>query len=371
MRGSKTFALLALLFILFTNMGYSAMAESQVSIADIRKEVMTGWHQTYEVNGSTILVDVDIEVPNVEFVPAIYVTLPHANIEPKLRNMDASEIVIAADGFGYTMPAPYHSIFPFDSDSDSQILFEENNRAENSPLSQAEAAEFYINLTKEFESEFGPQDPEVRYLMTYSRKYKILSRGTVNELDVRNPLSETGYYLVQMYQRFHGIPYLQSTPPIIVPSVGKQYTAPMGSSGGYIASENDYSFSMYPAVETGILADDLPLASFSQAKQEFEKRIKAGYIREVHSVRFGYLAYYDPNDLGNSFILLPIWELRGVIVDEPKHPTPSVPAGMEEYYRTFSGMVALVNAQTGILIDPKDGKATSRYANAITWELAK
>lgn len=71
---------------------------------------------------------------------------------------------------------------------------------------------------------------------------------------------------------------------------------------------------------------------------------------------------------GNDFILLPIWELRGSIVNEPRFDPPELIPGQEDLPRILGGQGILVNAQTGKMIDPKDGSAKSRLANIITWE---
>jgi hypothetical protein len=346
----------------------SAMAGKYVTLSDIRDEVKDGWHETYEAQGSTIVVDVAIQVPEVDAVPAVCVALPSASFEQNLPELPTTDTVMEADGFGYTVSAPNQSIFSLFPVGDSIFLSGPEDRAENSPLSREEAVEFYINLAKQYEDVFGPQDPEVRILMPRSRLYRLLKTGYVNELDMNQPLNETGYYFIKLYQRFHGIPYLQPHPPVVVPNSGKRYPVPMGEIAGYIASKEDYSFSMHPAVEVSVVSEDLPLATFAQAKAEFEKRIKAGYIREVYSVRFGYLAYYNPDNLEKDLILMPVWELRGNIVDEARFPTPVPPAGAEEYWRMMIGTVALVNAQTGTIIDPKDGRAESRSAKFLTWD---
>jgi hypothetical protein len=347
----------------------SAMAGKYGTISDIREEVKDGWHETYEAQGRTIVVDIDIDVPEVDMVPAVRVAVPQTPFAQKVRSLDnTSEVSVFVEGFWYKVCDPNHSIFSSWADSEAQVLYGPDARAENSPLSREEAVEFCLSLVEQYEDVFGPQDLEVRFLFPYTCAYKILSKGFVNELDMNTPLTETGWYSICFYQRFHGIPYLRPGGPFLPRIPPQGCDAPLGDISAVIATKEDYNFGMCPAIEDSVAVDDLPLSSFALAKAEFEKRIQAGYIREVYSVRLGYMAYYDPDNLDTYSILLPIWELRGSIVDEPRFNPPAPPAGLEEYYRLLGGQEAMVNAQTGVLLDPKDSSEKRGWAKIITWD---
>jgi hypothetical protein len=376
MNKAKGVALTVIMAIFSLILHSPVMAAKYSTLADIREEAKDGWHETYEVKGKSIVVNVDIQVPEVDVVPAVRVTLPQALCEVKLPIAGViRKDFIEQSGFAYTVFSHENSFlegpnYAGPAKGEALRLLESDAQAENSPLSREEALQFMLDLANEYEDSFGPQDLEVKLFVPHTREYKVLSRerNGASILDFNQPITEMGYYWIAFYQRFHGIPYLHSTGPFNAPRKGMNFLAPYGRVDGLIASKKDYMFAMEPAVEIGMADENLPLCSFAQAKAEFEKRIKAGYIRDVYEVRFGYLCYQDPENLGNAFILLPVWDLRGSIADEPHSPDPIPLDSREEFTLRYGGQNALVNAQTGILLDAKDAISARGQADILTWD---
>ena len=127
----------------------------------------------------------------------------------------------------------------------------------------------------------------------------------------------------------------------------------------------------YPVIEDAVLAPDLPLTPFAQVKKELERLIETGYLRSVYAVRLTYCFYNNPDDLHNTFILLPVWEVTGVYVQSPKDPTPAPKFEDEHTQRQFGGMPGYINAQTGLYLDPEDRTQTRSFGVYLTWDGVK
>ena len=145
----------------------------------------------------------------------------------------------------------------------------------------------------------------------------------------------------------------------------------MGDISTLVGSVNDYSIVFHPIVEDAVLAEDIPLAPFSVVKTEVEKLIEAGYIRDIYKVRLVYARYYNPDDLGNTYILAPVWEFNGIITDGPKAPTPNYSDEEKEALRKYGGRFVLIDAQTAQYFNPDDTRPNRSYSNYITWDEVK
>lgn len=90
-----------------------------------------------------------------------------------------------------------------------------------------------------------------------------------------------------------------------------------------IASASSYSFGVRPVHETAVLHDDIPLCPLATIQQSIEKLIFSGHLRSVHSLRFGLVAYNDP-DSADGIIAMPAWvvreiEINGIKVEDHRH----------------------------------------------------
>ncbi|MEG1677903.1 MAG: hypothetical protein RR379_09545, partial [Clostridia bacterium] len=79
-----------------------------------------------------------------------------------------------------------------------------------------------------------------------------------------------------------------------------------------------------------------------------------------------------PAHLDEKFILVPVWELNGVIVENPKSPTPPPYFDDEEEQRLNGGRTDYFNAQTGEYYDHYNNTDPDRLNAAIlTWDQVK
>ena len=338
----------------------SASAANRVTINNIREEVRGGWRQTYEAHGRKIVVDVEIDIPDVSIIPVVRVGFP-----PQLTpNNDSGEIYLRKDGIGQVVesrPRVYRGKGGF------YPITGPDARAENSPLSLEEAWEFFDELVRFYANQIGPMDFIRGSEIIRSRSYERVDRtGGLIELNLNAPTSEMGNYGLTYNQTFHGVPYIVTENYISAAFPSKlRMDLPIPSISIMLASKSEYSFTFCPAVEVEILADDIPLAPFSDVKEVFERLIKAGHIREVYDVRLAYRMYVDRDYLGEFFVLQPVWVLRGSIAERASFPDPQPDPVTEEYYYKYLGQSAIVEAFTGQLLGDRPEFV---YANPDNWK---
>ena len=323
----------------------SASAVNRVTINDIRDEVKEGWHQTYEAHGRTIVVNIEIDIPDVSTVPVIRVGFP----PPLTPNDDSGETYLRKDGIGRVVeskPGVYRGNGGF------YPIIGPDARAENSSLSLEEAWEFFDELIRFYADQIGLMDFIRGTEIIRSRSYERAGRtGGLTDLNLDAPTSEMGNYGLAFYQVFHGIPYINIghyTSPAFPNHLQMDLPYPYIST--MLASKSEYTLSFCPAVEVAVLADDIPLVPFADVKKAYENLIKVGHIREVFDVRLSYYMYVDRNYPGEFFVLMPVWVLRGSIAEKASFPDPQPDQNMEEYYYKYLGQSAIVEAFTGQLL---------------------
>lgn len=135
----------------------------------------------------------------------------------------------------------------------------------------------------------------------------------------------------------------------------------------HVEAEDSYGFAAHLLAERGVIADDIPLRSFEAAKPDITALIKAGYIREIYSVQFGYAAYPNRQHDLESCILFPSWVIECEYYDSPDMETE--PVNVPNYSNSQHYRRLVVNAQTGRLLDPRSkGPDRSDAPEVITWE---
>ena len=206
-----------------------------------------------------------------------------------------------------------------------------------------------------------------------SRGYEIIKSDSSGEtLDYNSTCTEMGVYRIVLNQTFYGIPYLATNLPFTWPlKVEEGLMLAVGEISATVGSEKDYTIAFHPVVEDAVLAQDIPLTSFADIQKEFERLIESGYIRKVNSVRLEYCFFNNPDDMHNTFILLPVWELNGVYVQNPKDPTPPPTFEDTKTETLYGGTSGYVNAQTGKHLNPEDKTPTRSYGTYITWDEVK
>jgi hypothetical protein len=351
-----------------------ASEETYATFSTIKKEAQEGWQQTYTFNGETIDVDVEIEVPDVEVVPIVQVRCV-GELSPVNAPENADISLYPKEGFAYSVESRPGTISAESTKGMFRWLqdYSDNAQAENSPLNREEAIAFVQKVIAPYVDKCGSFSYEVRRIFVESRGYKVVKSDSSGEtLDYSITCTDMGVYQITFNQTFHGIPFLALNLPFTWPlKVEEGLFLAVGQINAIVGSEKDYFVAFHPVVEDAVLAQDIPLTSFADIKKEFEKLIESGYIRKVNSVRLEYCFFNNPDDMHNTYILLPVWELNGVYVQNPKDPTPPPTFEDSKTEALYGGMPGYVNAQTGKYLNPEDKTPTRSYGTYITWDEVK
>lgn len=375
-RGWISLMLLTVLLSGLPEPGGAALAKGKAyaTLSDIQEEVRDGWRQTYTFHGETIVVNVDVEVPDVDAVPALRVRCV-GQLPPFNAPENAVIDVYPQEGFFYSVQSKPGTISADSTKGRYRWLqdYADDAQAENSPFTREEALAFVEDTIAPYVELCGSFAYELRQMYVETRGYKVLSGDATHEvLDKTQTCTEMGVYQIALNQRFHGISFRATRLPFTWPlKIEEGLLLAVGEMTAIVGSDQDYVIAFYPVMEDAVLTPDLPLTPFAEVQKELERLIESGYLRSVYSVRLTYCIYNNPDDLHNTFILLPVWEVTGVYVQSPKDPTPSPKFEDEETERQFGGMAGYVNAQTGQYLDPEDQTRTRSFGVYLTWDEVK
>lgn len=195
--------------------------------------------------------------------------------------------------------------------------------------------------------------------------------------------AKTPYYSLSVRQKAHGLPILTSARDCVlnvdrdilgfdVPDAWRlSYNMPWGEFRypGWELAMSDSLFQIFcrPLREGEVLADDVPLCDMADVIESIRERIEAGYIRNVHSLRFGYCCFLDERE---EIVLYPVWAVECDYMFLPEkemrvyeeHAEGPVTSGLYD-------RIMVVNAQTGAFIDPAERKdALFDCPEIVTWE---
>ena len=367
MKMIKTALTVLMAMILLLGCIVPASAAQYVTIADIREETKDGWHETYTFKGEEIRVDVDIEIPDVDKVPIVRIKEP-GEIYPNDAPENADVTLFGNEGFLYSVePTAASNSYTGFVDREQ---YSYGAQAENSPFTSDEAVAFALEKLQPYCEMYDLPDLQIRSIAAFSRLYKANDNAKTINFD--EPITEAGNYDIDFSQSFYGIPYHYKAYPFVWPLKSEPQTLSLiGDIYAVVVSEEKYAISFRPAIEDELLANDVPLLPFSEIRKEYEHLINTGYIRDVYNIRLGYFVMDNPNDLGNTSILIPVWELSGAIVNHPSNPTPAPVFADRELQKRNAGRYALINAQTAKYYNPEDKSRDRKHGTYITWDEVK
>ena len=348
-----------------------AHAVQYVTIADIREETKDGWHETYTYKNEAITINADVFIPAIEAVPIVRIKMVNG-LAPSSEIPAESVSIYENRGFAYgivsisdeALNTPTHNI----------LYTDENAYADNSPFSPEEAELFALEKMKPYMEQLGLADIGLDYVQAYSKEYTISRTGKKGvSYDINKPVTDLGFYTMAFHQMFYGIPF-KGTNLMFNEQIKAEKditVGTLGEIGALVASDEHYSLVFCPVVEDGVITADVPLAPFSKVKKEIEKLIGTGYIREIYNVRLIYMYFYNPDDLYNTYILKPVWQVNGILVTNPKEQTPVYSEEEKAVQRRYGELYGYFDAQTGAYYNPNDTSSDRGYAKYITWDEVK
>ncbi len=340
-----------------------------------------GWHDIYQAYGRTIQVDLEIEVPAVDKAPVILVEEMPPLPEQRQRELKEKYLNVKDDN-----PINGHD---FRSDEWSTVLeyklpYRLNEKAgetmltvtwprrafteydwskayaDNNPLTLEDAFDI---VNRHFHDVFPDIDLMVKDIALEDR---YLDKKT------GKPIRDMGGYLMMCKQLFHGIPQITSAHRTFRASVNNETDGEILFSVDYetratIVAEDAYTLNCKLIREKELLHEDIPLLPFSEIKPNIVDLIKKGNVRNVYKVQLAYVVFDNPDDLNNSFVLLPCWVAWCEYYKDAKTEMNEFQTN-EPFFETSYYKPIIINAQTGILLNPESkDPLRSRCPEIITW----
>ena len=360
----------------------AANAEGQRhSITDIAALSQGGWRETYQAYGRTIQVELEIEVPAVDKAPVLLVEEIPALDEQRRRELDAFYNHVQDDNpinaymfrsdnwstvWAYKMPYQLdekagETMLTVKWPRRAQMAYDWTKAyADNNPLTLQAA--FDIALER-FHDVFPDIDLMVKDVALEDR---YLNKKT------GEPIREMGGYLMICRQFFHGIPQITTANRTFLAGLSHDAVDEIPFAGDYevratVVADDAYSLFCKMIREKEVLHEDIPLLPFDDVKPAIAALIQSGNIRNVYKVQLAYVVFDNPDDLNNTFVLLPCWvawcEYYRDAKEEMSEFDKNVP-----YFETLWYKPIILNAQTGDLLDPKSvDPLRARCPEIIPW----
>lgn len=360
----------------------AAHADEWQSVQQLHRQAAAGWHQTIQAGRRTVVIDIDIDVPDVQAAPVLRIARGSTAYTPQAQ---PDELLYIFNGGGIP---DYPGCFALVHNApDGEYFWDKGGLNRRQPTEWKNAyTQVYIWLrpwdmqracTQGNPYPLGDAVRDVQALLDRATDRQLqFSLDTVETVGIYSVKEWTGqtpilgellapeYYRLKCTQHLRGLPLLRAMDIELMnndapKNVQKHAVFAPGDTVIRIASASSYSFGVRPVHETAVLHDDIPLCPLATIQQSIEKLIVSGHLRSVHSLRFGLVAYDDP-DSADGIIAMPAWVVKGnyyrnpAVSDNPWNSfTPDGKAFIGGANNYLTDIV--INAQTGrTLIDLTD-----------------
>lgn len=332
-----------------------ASAQEYYTLPEIREQAAAGWHETYtDKYGRTRRVDIDIDVFGEETAPVIKACWGQTPIIdfPGTSPRDAiKEARIKRNGVS---TYPFEDVHGMKVDLDYKYA-----EAYGNSLTLGEVYEYISELLQE-------QGIDQEYVWEQPGTFSVLYSAHKKTGEVLVP----ALYSISLWPEEYGLPILTHVADSFkrdingpVPAVRLSFD--MSDRDTYRGGGSDFDVAE-------VLANDIPLCSVDKVIEGTREMIEDGYVRQVLSLRFGYVIY-SPSDAKwgtqqsayniDTWYLVPSWVMECYIAENPKSDTLPEPP----YIRKMT-----INAQTGKMMDYFDkslkGRGDARYKGFISWD---
>ena len=307
-----TMAALALVALFGVN-GGTAKAEWQ-SIKEVQENTPERWTESYETKWRTIQIDAQIDVPDVEKLPVIRVT--GASPVNGLKLLLYSEVVYNEVGQLYVISKDGEpEILGNNEDYKNRYYFADGEipqiQAEDHPLTAQQAIEMFENKLKGLTG-YGEDDFVLGPITVYDRVWKY--KKTNGERVYTQPISKTGEYCIELYQKFAGVQYQSCRE--CYDSRGKEAWPDAAGVSGAIWDADSFKLwaTLLQVVDTPY--EDVPILSFGDAKKAIETEIEAGHLRNIDKVQLAYDVVFPVGRFPEVISLLMMLFHSGIITIE-------------------------------------------------------
>ena len=364
----KLAVLLFAVLISFSRNGYAQ--EEYFNITQLREQTVDGWHNVYEAYGRKIIVDIDIDMPDVMQVPIEKIEFAHRETQVS-QERTGLEFYIRPDDniFAFSTPDFIEEI-PGEIKKKSELCIGNPDKwdqmyAEGNGNTLSDV----VRIIKAALSVMGLDERNWDLEHPYELRTFSFKDPKTNEVVA------PGEYMIYFHQKINGIPLLNHAGATYRQKTRGNTTIRLRGS---VISEEMYDISL-PSLQTSErLSDDVPLCSFTKIINAIEKEIEAGHIRKIYSLNLGYVFYEDPdyitkNTRTTHFYAVPVWQLNCLYMSNSKKELPeyeSSDVGNERDSLEYSSIV--INAQTGEMQNFMSQKVDrAEYKGVILWSDVK
>ena len=368
-----------------------------VSISELRQqvEVMGRWTQTYEAHGRTIEVDIPIYIPNEKELAVYdcstyteYIKNPNSDDKNNVysynenlreltkENDGTSEADIEVYGKGTELRIMLNN--PEDllgKNKNDNIKIKEYGfyqyqvddkvtYAENNEMSLEEAEKYLEEIVEYFiKDEYNGIDIDYIKIAGRGRKTKSYTDEELGEYVDYYP---KGSYFFNYYQVLHKIPIMMT---IIATLNNKQENKIYGdlfeywgTTGGIcqIMDRNAFWLTVRWMKVEKVHNEKVKLLPIENVISALEKEIEDGHIRNVYSLKLGYIIYLN-EESPKTYTLYPMWVLDCDYV-ENKNKEIKVNPYSDDIRDCFSFERICINPETAEMMDFLNPKTSMLYA---------
>ena len=368
-----------------------------VSVSELRQQVeaMERWTQTYEAHGRTIEVDIPIYIPNEKELAVYdcsayteYIKNPNSDDKNNVysynenlreltkENDGTSEADIEVYGKGTELRIMLNN--PEDllgKNKNDNIKIKEYGfyqyqvddkvtYAENNEMSLEEAEKYLEEIVEYFiKDEYNGIDIDYIKIAGRGRKTKSYTDEELGEYVDYYP---KGSYFFNYYQVLHKIPIMMT---IIATLNNKQENKIYGdlfeywgTTGGIcqIMDRNAFWLTVRWMKVEKVHNEKVKLLPIENVISALEKEIEDGHIRNVYSLKLGYIIYLN-EESPKTYTLYPMWVLDCDYV-ETKGGNIKVNPYSQDIRDGFSFERICINAETAEIVDFLNPKTSMLYA---------
>ncbi len=357
-------------------------ADDYVSLPELCKEAMSGWHETYTAKGREVVANADIRwMPEAQTCPIVQVeglgkqADPDAfkqyqdqpGIKSALRDYIAAVALMERD----TRIYPEKDNYKGDTVTPQDLTFYGGEVPTQTPENVDLDYEGFLKKVNEDIGSFSGltlDDFRIDTLKVSGVTYQAKKKD--GDLVKGDPITKMGSYILRAKQLIHGIP--------VISTLIRLENAPGGSLIYLYANPRYYRFTLIGSLELGVHTKDVPLLSFDAIRRVLEKQIEEGKLRGVDEMEFGYIAFYQGKKDNRTWLMMPVWRLKAGYTEDPKKEkvmpyhderdrdgSLTVPMGYGDYY---------YSAQTGeliptVILTEREDPLPAR--EIVTWESLK
>lgn len=350
------------------------MAES---LSVISNQVPEEWVETIETPKGSVDISVTIETPMVDAMPIIKtgisnVSMVSDEIVQYYENQEHTFSPFSCRNDEYSFSFVLNNTHRPKEKSKNEVGWESSvldlnhldwntTFAQDNPISLSDAWEIMSQEVMRCYGLNAATDLMIDNITLEGR----LSEYNKKTGEILGYIGDVGRYVFDCRQAFRGVPLLGNASMGFVKSLkSDSIFGERLCVVGYIASGDSFTFRYSLTKEVELVAEDVPLASFSEIRNVIVDLVKAGNVRDIFTLRLGYVQFLDADDK-NVFWCIPCWVVESAYYSSSKAKTKEYEGF--SYKSRADYQMLIINAQTGKLIDPLSTNKSRNFCPEIVY----